>query len=230
MTSITLTQTQIIQSLGEALSWFERELNWGVEPAELRHLTGRIGELYVAMITRGQMALEINQRGYDVVSAEGQRISVKTVTTAMQVRFNPDTLKFADRIIVLRINVDDDTGISIEELLDAPRDEAPLIRSDGLILYTRTNKVMEKGAPLRVTDQVNWNGIQIRRYENGQITLDRAGQQLLPAKLYLREIAQQVGVAVEADNGRVKTTHQLGSHVIKAIREVQLPPDGSVAG
>jgi hypothetical protein len=42
----TLTQVQIIQSLAEALSWFEKELGWGVAPGELNHLTGRIGELY----------------------------------------------------------------------------------------------------------------------------------------------------------------------------------------
>lgn len=59
----TLSQVQIIQSLAEALSWFEKELNWGVSPGELNHLTGRIGELYAAMMTRGQMALDTNQRG-----------------------------------------------------------------------------------------------------------------------------------------------------------------------
>jgi len=51
-------------------------------------LTGRIGELYAAMITRGQMALETNQRGYDVVSALNERISVKTITTSTHVSFN----------------------------------------------------------------------------------------------------------------------------------------------
>lgn len=29
----TLSQVQIIQSLAEALSWFEKELSWGVSPA-----------------------------------------------------------------------------------------------------------------------------------------------------------------------------------------------------
>ncbi len=74
---MALTQMQLIQSLGEALAWFEREINWGVPATELRHLCGRIGELYVAMITNGQMATQVNQRGYDVVSAAGERISVK---------------------------------------------------------------------------------------------------------------------------------------------------------
>lgn len=89
---MALTQMQIIQSLGEAMSWFERELQWGVEPTELRHLIGRIGELYAALISNGQMATEVNQKGYDVVSEKGEKISVKT--TAMMglgghISFNP---------------------------------------------------------------------------------------------------------------------------------------------
>ncbi len=37
---MALTQIQVIQSLGESMSWLERELNWGVPITELRHLTG----------------------------------------------------------------------------------------------------------------------------------------------------------------------------------------------
>ena len=54
---MALTQMQIIQSLGEAMTWFERELTWGVPPTELRHLIGRIGELYAALITNGQLTI-----------------------------------------------------------------------------------------------------------------------------------------------------------------------------
>lgn len=104
---MALTQMQLIQSLGEAMSWFERERGWGVEPTELRHLCGRIGELYAALITNGQMAPEVNQRGYDVVSGVGERISVKT-TAIMKpsghVLFNPNSLEFVDRVIVIRMN------------------------------------------------------------------------------------------------------------------------------
>ncbi len=75
---MVLTQIQIIQSLGEAMSWFERELAWGVPATELRHLTGRIGELYAALITNGQMATSVNEKGYDVVCETGERVSVKT--------------------------------------------------------------------------------------------------------------------------------------------------------
>ena len=104
---MALTQMQLIQSLGEAMSWFERELGWGVQPTELRHLCGRIGELYAALITNGQMAPEVNQRGYDVVSGDGERISVKTTAKmngSGHISFNANAFVFVDRVIVLRMN------------------------------------------------------------------------------------------------------------------------------
>ncbi|WKL31309.1 hypothetical protein Q1M65_31945 [Sinorhizobium meliloti] len=134
----TLTQVQIIQSLAEALSWFEKEVSWGVSPGELNHLTGRIGELYAAMITRGQMALDTNQHGYDVVSASNERVSVKTVTTSNHVSFNQNTFHHVDRIMVLRVNVDDEKGVSVEEVLDIPANDAQaLMRSrNGKFIYS----------------------------------------------------------------------------------------------
>ena len=128
---MALTQMQIIQSLGEAMAWFEREINWGVPATELRHLCGRLGELYAALITNGQMATEINQKGYDVVSGDGERVSVKT--TAMlrsngHVSFNSRSLEFVDRIIVLRINTEE---MQIETLLNEPVSVARLLMHPG---------------------------------------------------------------------------------------------------
>ena len=60
---MSLSQVQIIRSQADALQWFEKELSWGAEVAKLRHLTGRIDELYNAMIMRGQMAVAVNQVG-----------------------------------------------------------------------------------------------------------------------------------------------------------------------
>jgi len=128
--SMALTQMQIIQSLGEAMAWFERELQWGVPATELRHLSGRIGELYTALITNGQMATEVNQKGYDVVSSAGERISVKT--TAMMkssghISFNPNTLDKVDRVVILRINTEE---MQIETLLNNTVNEARELMSD----------------------------------------------------------------------------------------------------
>jgi hypothetical protein len=49
--------------------------------------------------------------------------------------------------------------------------------------------------------------------------------ELKPAKPTLRELAQKLRVSVETDAGIVKTTHQLGSHVIKAIKADASPTD-----
>lgn len=46
--------------------WLEKELSWDVPATELRHLTGRIGELYTALITNGRMATEVNQAWYAI--------------------------------------------------------------------------------------------------------------------------------------------------------------------
>src|SRR4051794_20294693 len=138
---MALTQMQLIQSLGEAMAWFERELQWGVPPTELRHLCGRIGELYAAVITNGQMAKKVHQEGYDVVSAQGQRISVKT--TAMMgsgghVSFNPNTLAHVDRVIILRVNTEE---MQIETLLNATTEEAKaLMTLEGVLPLSRLIK------------------------------------------------------------------------------------------
>src|SRR5690606_8753221 len=100
--------------------WLERELQWGVPATELRHLCGRIGELYAALITNGRMADAVNQHGYDVVSAQGERSSVKTTAMiggAGHISFNPNSLMLVDRVIVLRVNTEE---MQIETLLDAP--------------------------------------------------------------------------------------------------------------
>ncbi|PIC96374.1 hypothetical protein CSV69_07820 [Sporosarcina sp. P26b] len=78
------------------------------QPTELRHLIGRIGELYCAMMTDGQLARETNQHGFDVVS-QGRLISVKT--TAQQsnsfVVFNKNTFEKFDDVFVVQYRDDD---------------------------------------------------------------------------------------------------------------------------
>ena len=215
----TLTQTQIIRSLGEALSWFEKELAWGVAPASMNHLSGRIGELYAAMITRGQMALGVNQPGYDVVSAEGERISVKTITTSKNIRLNANTLNVVDRVLVLRINVDDDSGVTIEELFDLDMDEfrnRAMAVGDGWRLSIPAPPKPPL-AHLAITDRAQFRAYTIQRYENGTLKVEQDGQELPQAKPALREIAAHIGVDIHYDEGKAKNTRQLGWHVIQTL-------------
>lgn len=218
----TLTQVQIIQSLAEALSWFEKELSWGVSPGELNHLTGRIGELYAAMITRGQMALDTNQRGYDVVSASNERISVKTITSSTHIGFNPSTFHHVDRVMILRVNVDDDKGVSVEELLDTSATDAlELMREQGgRLTYPISRGTREARAvqSLDIIDKAPYSDLEIVRYESGAIRIFRNGEeQPIVVKGLLRSIAAEVGVDLFNSKGGSKNTQQLGADVIRAL-------------
>ena len=220
---MALSQIQIIQSLGEALTWFEKELLWGVDPAELRHLTGRIGELYAAMITRGQMAPDTNQRGYDVVGAGNERISVKTITSSNHVLFRSSTLNTVDRIMILRLNVSVDEGLSIEALLDEPIDRAmPFLIKAGLDWrYAIGAKRREIQPTLRLATvaSVLFEDLEIREFENGTILVFRDGSIAGPARPVLRSIATRIGVALDWETGTEKNTRQLGSDIIRRLQE-----------
>ena len=141
---MSLSQFQIIQSLGKSLEWLQQELLWGVSAQELSHLTGRIGELYTAMYTYGQMALENNQHGYDVISSDGERISVKTITTSNHVSFTKSTLSYVDRIVILEINT---TDLEINILVDSKKEDLlPLLKNTNgkKLSYSLGNKTRSK--------------------------------------------------------------------------------------
>lgn len=221
---MSLSQVEIIRSLAEALQWFEKELAWGAQVGELRHLTGRIGELYTAMITRGQMAMAVNQVGYDVVSAEGEKISVKTFTSSTRIDFNPSTLHRATRVMVLQILIEENEP-SIREALDCSVLELrPLLREVGGQLYLPANRMMgeaEASVPnldnLQVVASTTWQNLQIIRLENGTI-LVKDGEAILPQALpVLRKIARDVNVASFNSMGNPKNTRTLGSDIIKAL-------------
>lgn len=222
---MALTQMQLIQSLGEAMAWFEREMTWGVPPTELRHLCGRIGELYSALITNGQMATDVNQKGYDVVSAEGERISVKTTATkgsGGHVTFNSNTLALVDRVIVLRVNTEE---MQIEILLNAPIAEViSLMTSDGgakqTLSLARLIKKPTTRADIKSVDEIFYQDMIIRELENGSIEVERCGEVLLPVKPALRELATRLNIGLLNSNGNFLNTRQLGSQIIKNLKEI----------
>lgn len=222
---MALSQMQVIQSLGEAMSWFERELGWGVQPTEMPHLCGRIGELYAALITNGQMAPEVNQRGYDVVSSQGERISVKTTarnsTANFQVLFNGNSLEFVDRVIVLWINTEE---MQIEVLLDAPKaDVEPLLtplengkRRLGLNKIRR-NRPLVPPSEIPSVNEVHFQGYTVRELENGTIEMEHERRPLSPVKPYLRDLAKLLNVGLLNSKGNAFNTRQLGTQVIQSI-------------
>lgn len=228
MSTTTLTQTQIIQSLGRHLEFFEQELAWGVAPAELRHLTGRIGELYAAMITRGQMALETNQHGYDVVAADGRRISVKTYTSRNSATFKASTFDQVDRVVVLRFVIEEGE-LSIVEDVDCSAEDVKSFGVNGAGAFSVPCTLRENGSAgndrvpieelrkLRETDPAEHGDYRVVRFENGSVIVERGSEVEHVAKPNLREIAKDIGVNILRDLGDQKTTRTLGLDVIKAL-------------
>jgi hypothetical protein len=220
---MAITQMQIIQSLGEAMSWFERELQWGVPPTELRHLSGRIGELYAALITNGQMATAVNQHGYDVVSGLGERVSVKT--TAMMgssghISFNPGTLDRVDRIIILRINTEE---MQIETLLNETKEAAMALMGNpnasdkvSISLSKITQKPKER-TEIPVIKTAGYDQYMVQELENGTIEVLKNGEYVSPSMPILRELADMFNIGTLNSNGNPYNTRQLGSLVIRAI-------------
>jgi hypothetical protein len=221
---MALTQMQIIQSLGEAMSWLERELDWGVEPTELRHLCGRIGELYAAMITNGQMATTVNQQGYDVVSDIGERISVKATArmgSTGHISFNPNTLSQVDRIIILRINTDEmqveilfNDSVDMARTLMAASDGKARIAMSKLIRKPKTN------IDIPVMKMAEVNGYVIEELESGTVQIHKEGEQVFPVKPVLREISSKLNISTLNSNGKPYNTRQLGNIVIRTVNDI----------
>ncbi|AQM66575.1 hypothetical protein Vca1114GL_00052 [Vibrio campbellii] len=72
-------------------------------PTQLTHLIGRIGEFKCALYTGGSLASETNQHGFDVISTDGRRISVKTTSQKSGfVSLNKNTLNNVDDLMVIQ--------------------------------------------------------------------------------------------------------------------------------
>lgn len=217
---MAMSQFDVIKSLGEALSWFERETTRGAQPGELNFLTGRIGELYTAMFTYGQMADKSNQRGYDVVSAEGERISVKTITSSTQVSFNENTFDLVDRVVVLRINVKE---LAIDKLMDSPVAEARKLMRErpGRWSFSTYRSPADTDdlprADLLITKQAAFSGLTIRQYENGTVEVLQDDKLVKPALPFLRSLSMTLGIDHLNSTGTPKNTRYLGDQIIREL-------------
>lgn len=227
---MALNQMQTIQSLGNNLAMLQQEVEiFGVSATETRHLVGRIGELYACVITNGQMAPNTNEKGYDVVSNTGERISVKTTattTTTGGALFNLKTLNLVDRIMIMRIDED----LEIEVLLDTSTVDAKKLMHNGTIAYSKllgTGRNNINLDQIPIVNRIEHDGYEIVEYENGSITVHQQGKMISPAKPVLRTLATPLNIPLKNGNGNQHNTRTLGSLIISAVIDQQtamLPP------
>jgi len=75
----------------------------GCKPTEVRHLIGRLGEFYCAIAVNGKLAHTANQHGFDVISAKGEKVSVKTTAQKSGfVSINKKTMGHFDKLMILQ--------------------------------------------------------------------------------------------------------------------------------
>ncbi|MGY3703310.1 hypothetical protein BW731_02265 [Vagococcus martis] len=212
-------------SSSNLLCWLEQETNWGTNRGELTFITGRLGELYTAIMTNGEMASKTNQEGYDVVSEQGEHISVKSTTSnkgTHHFRFNKTTLNKVDRVVIVYINVEE---LTIQIIYDAPIEEAKQLMvetSDGSQYNLSQSKLLTKSKSNKikkvVMDDVHYELFTIQKLESGTIVLLENGKEVTPVKPVLRKIAQKMGVDINNGNGNLKTTRGLGNDIIKQLK------------
>jgi len=172
------------------------------------------------------MATEVNQKGYDVVSGDGERISVKT--TAMMgsrghISFNPNTLEQVDRIIILRVNTDE---MQIETLLNVPKDEAtrlmgsPNSQGKAVISLSKIIRPEKNPSDMKEVKSAAYGKHLVRELENGSIEVYLDGAVVSPAKPELRKLASELNISIVNGSGNPFNTRQLGSIIIKTIRDL----------
>ncbi|WP_429283451.1 DUF6998 domain-containing protein [Paraburkholderia sp. GAS41] len=188
---------------------------------ELRHLCGRIGELYAALLTNGQMATAVNQKGYDVVAGNGEYISVKTTANMSangHFAFNPATLSLAHRVMILRVNTDE---MQIETLFDASVEDArKKTRPMNGKLCLPFSQVVESVAlpsDIKVVRSATYGGYTIDEIESGSIVVDLNGEEQTPTLRALRKLAGELNVSLLNGSGTKRNTRVLGSAIIRAI-------------
>ena len=99
-----LNQERLLQLRNQYLSLVQLEVEeFGVKPTEVRHLIGRLGEFECALLVGGTLSHIANQHGFDVVAANGRKISVKaTGQKSGFVAITKSTLHHADDLMVIQ--------------------------------------------------------------------------------------------------------------------------------
>ena len=226
---MAINQMELIQSLGEAMSWLQREVSWDVAPTEMSHLCGRVGELYAAVITNGQMAWSVHLKGYDVVSGTGERISVKTTAQAERrghVAFNENTLAWVDRVMVLRINIEDKC---VETLLDADIAHAMAQMSTAkagkrTLSLSKLQTQRKERASIAVVNSQAYQNYVVNELETGAIEVCKDGQVCPVSKHALHTLASTLAVPTVNSGGNALNTRELGNLVIRRLKSLESAP------
>jgi hypothetical protein len=189
----------------------------GIAPQELRAHTGVIGEAFVADYLGVKLATENNQRGYDLIDADGLRVSVKTITTSTGVSLKESTVDLVDRVVVVWLDTNEDEigvhvayDVGVEKFLAdcaAPYRGSLRLASGSMTFPNRQSSAHKSEVGDVVAAHTDGN-VTIRKHSSGSFTALVDGEPK-PARQYLIEIRNAMGLPDKATN----TTRSLGSQL-----------------
>ncbi|PND27047.1 hypothetical protein [Sinorhizobium sp. M4_45] len=142
---------------------------------------------------------------------------MKTITSSTSVAFNPNTFDQVDRIVILRINVNEENGVSVETLLDCTAFEARSRLGNGLTFYIEIQRPTRPVENLAVVASASYDSYTLKQYENGTILAFEGDRKVEPPKPVLRRIANEIGFDLLSAGGEQKTTRQLGAGIIRML-------------
>jgi hypothetical protein len=193
----------------------------GIAPQELRAHTGVIGEAFVADYLGVKLATENNQRGYDLIDADGLRVSVKTITTSTGVSLKESTVDLVDRVVVVWLDTNEDE-IGVHIAYDAGVEKfltncaAPYRGSmrlgRGSMIFPDKPSMAHKFEVGDVIATYTEGNTTIRKHSSGSFTALVNGEPK-PARQYLIEIRNALGLPDKATN----TTRSLGAQVFGVL-------------
>lgn len=193
----------------------------GIAPQELRAHTGVIGEAFVADYLGVKLAVENNQRGFDLLDADGLRVSVKTITTSTGVSLKESTVTLVDRVVVVWLDtVEDEIGVhivydaSIEQFLNdcAQPYRGSLRLGRGVMTFPTKVVSAERFEVGDVVATHTKGNVVIRKHVSGSYTALVDGQPS-PARQLLISLRD----ALDLPDKTTNTTRSLGAQVFREL-------------
>jgi len=188
----------------------------GIAPQELRAHTGVIGEAFVADYLGVKLVSENNQRGYDLIDADGLRVSVKTITTSTMVNLKESTVDLVDRVVIVWLDTnEDEIGVHIiydagveTFLVDSSPYRGSLRLGLGAMTFPNKPSSADKFEVGDVIATHKEGDVFIRKHASGSFTALVDGEPQ-PARQYLICIRDNMGLPDKPTN----TTRSLGAQV-----------------
>lgn len=193
----------------------------GISPQELRAHTGVIGEAFVADYLGVKLTSINNQRGFDLIDADGLRVSVKTITTSTHATFNERTLDQVDRVVVVWLGTEADE-LDVVIVYDKSVEDLNLDCKSyrGSLRLGRLSMIFPKkpsGAGLfdvgDIVDTYQDGNLLFRKHTSGSFTV-LVDNQPEPAFQHLMRLRDSMGLPDKLNN----TTRTLGTQVFGELR------------